>query len=181
MRPLLCHCTENLGKSTAEVGSERYLRASKRKRFAAAAYELRLSKTPLQGEPDDMTSSLFNLACAEAYGRGQEPCWDLFTVDEPRERPQEHSKLECNPFTWRGSRISGMAISSRSIAPPAIMWRCSRRSFYCGSGSLPEPRCSTSRSASGAANVERADEPSCRSSGAPERVSCPLAPANARD
>jgi hypothetical protein len=58
-----------------------------------------------------------------------------------------------------------MAISSRSIVPPAITLRCRRRSFCCGSGSARRPRYSTSRTASDAAAAERGDEPSFPSSG----------------
>ena len=39
-------------------------------------------------------------------------------------RTFREQKPECCPFTWPVSRISGVAISSGSIAPPAITWRC---------------------------------------------------------
>jgi hypothetical protein len=48
-------------------------------------------------------------------------------VDEAREHLQNIPGTQTRmqpPFTWRGSRISGMAISSRSIVPPAITLRC---------------------------------------------------------
>jgi len=69
------------------------------------------------------------------------------------------------PFTPLGSRISDRASSSKWIAPPANMWRCLRRSFCCGSGSAFRPRCSISKSGSGAGDAGRKGEPWFRSSG----------------
>jgi hypothetical protein len=73
---------------------------------------------------------------------------------------------KCFPYTPRGSRTSGRATSSRSIVPPAITSRCSRRSFCCGSGSVPRPRCWISKGGSDAEDAERKDELCFRSSGA---------------
>jgi hypothetical protein len=72
---------------------------------------------------------------------------------------------ECFPYTPRGSRTSGRATSPRSIVPPAIPSRCSRRSSGCSSGGALRPRCSTSKSGSGAGDAEREDELWFRSSG----------------
>ena len=57
-------------------------------------------------------------------------------VDEVGERSRtlREQRPECSPFTWRGSRISGVAISSRSIARAVITSPCCRRSFCSGLG-----------------------------------------------
>ena len=39
----------------------------------------------------------------------------------PRQNITGTKTVKCSPCTWRGSRISGEAISSRSIAPPDLM------------------------------------------------------------
>jgi hypothetical protein len=45
---------------------------------------------------------------------------------------------------------------------PAIMSRCSRRTFCCGSGSTLGPECSTSKIGSAGADAELGDDPSVK-------------------